>query len=374
VENCTRAEEPRLDYRAINPAQSRQALAGIVAVPAWMVTHPQIDHTAFRVYCYLVARFNRRTHLAWPSARTIGEGLDLSIRSVRRCIKILRELGLIDIRSRKRGNGGQKSNGYVPLFSAWDELGWEPTEERQRHPENLQSDDHRAVIGDTGVTPHSAAGVTPPGVPSVSPHEPIVSIVNEPNLTPQPPALRGAMPAKTTRKEKELIHKLSPVVDNPCAKCGELFTETDLAKRDVWGILKPAVVSVKVWPEQQHPTEWPDPTELSSVGDAIYEAAKGSIEPYEKRNYIDAIFAEAPDPKTGTVALWFDSEHMAAFISDSYGEAISAAFPDGWNAAYPHPLVRPEDYPAHKRCVTAEDEVSSFLVARPRKPKKGGFI
>ena len=339
MENSTRAEEPRLDYRAINPAQSRQALAGIVAVPAWMVTHPQIDHTAFRVYCYLVARFNRRTHLAWPSARTIGEGLDLSIRSVRRCIKILRELGLIDIRARKRGHGGQKSNGYVPLFSAWDELGWEPTEERQRHPENLQSDDHRAVIRDTGDTPpgdspYPTPGDThdsPRGVQQVSPLEPIES--NGRTIRPpQPPHWRGgALSQKLTRDEKALISKLSTAVGKTCGLCHSQITEHQLATRDSWGILKGAVAqkgSGNAW----RPTITP--------ADALYSDEAGHKEktvfyalachkPMD-RNVLDLSYVAIRQMPDARWEVWCKERADADTLINLWDAALTRAMPEGW--------------------------------------------
>lgn len=323
----------------VNPMDARQPLAGIVAIPAWMVAHPEIDSTSFRVYCYLVARFNRRTNLSYPSARTIGEGLDLSIRSVRRCIKHLRLMGLIAVRGRQWGNGSQKSNGYVPLFSAWDNIGWEPKQGQQGHPQNLGADDHRAVIRDTGDTPPGDSpdptpGDThdsPRGVQQVSPLEPIES--NGRTIRPpQPPHWRGgALSQKLTRDEKALISKLSTAVGKTCGLCHSQITEHQLATRDSWGILKGAVAqkgSGNAW----RPTITP--------ADALYSDEAGHKEktvfyalachkPMD-RNVLDLSYVAIRQMPDARWEVWCKERADADTLINLWDAALTRAMPEGW--------------------------------------------
>jgi hypothetical protein len=56
----------------------------------------------------------------WPSQATIAKRAKISVDSVGRALKHLRELGLVEWENRYRENGGKTSNAYRLTFS-WDE-------------------------------------------------------------------------------------------------------------------------------------------------------------------------------------------------------------------------------------------------------------
>jgi len=319
VENSTQAAQARPDSKGINPQESRQPLAGIVAVPAWMVTHPEIDSTSLRVYCYLVARYNRRTGIAFPSAPTISDGLDISVRQVRRCIKHLRGLGLIAVKSRHWGSGRQKNNGYVPLFGAWDKEGWKKGGQ-ECPPSDLGGDRSQAVICDTGVTHPDTPGVTPTGVSPASPLviEPIAS--TERTNPPQSPQPGGRLPdLAKTRKEKDLIHRLSPALWKTCPGCNEQIQERDLAKRSQWGILEPAVVSVE---EQQG---WM-PVTFPPGATASLKEAQEMVSPYDYMHWLSPIrVVPGPEPE-----VWCPDAAHAEWVESEFSQVLEELFPEGY--------------------------------------------
>lgn len=279
MDNSTRDAAARPQLARVDPARARQPLAGIVAIPAWLVTHPDVDGTSFRVYCYLVARYNRTSRVAFPSAKTVGDGLDISVRSVRRAIKVLVGLGLIGRRERYAQNGRQTSNGYVPLFSAWDDLA--PGQDDHRHsrpPDVLGGDVEKVVIGDTSVTGEGVTSDRGEGVTPVTPLQPIGSIGGTNKTPPNPPAESGgastpaglpqefhknstpgalsvrqssiwppaapvlSAPRRLTRKDRELLDRLDAQArGHRCGRCDQTITERDLVTVTQWGSIAPNV-------------------------------------------------------------------------------------------------------------------------------------
>lgn len=64
-----------------------------------------LPHRAVAVYIYLYDRANKNGE-CWPSVSTIAKEIKLSQATVRRAIKDLRELGLIETTQRYRTKGG----------------------------------------------------------------------------------------------------------------------------------------------------------------------------------------------------------------------------------------------------------------------------
>ena len=54
-----------------------------------------LSSSAFKVYCYLRRCANRKTRQCYPSYNTMGESLDMSVNTVRKCVCELADKGLI---------------------------------------------------------------------------------------------------------------------------------------------------------------------------------------------------------------------------------------------------------------------------------------
>lgn len=70
-----------------------------------------LPHRAVAVYTYLYERANKNGE-CWPSVKTIAGNIKLSPATVRRAIKDLRKVGLIETKQQYRKNGGKSSLCY----------------------------------------------------------------------------------------------------------------------------------------------------------------------------------------------------------------------------------------------------------------------
>lgn len=67
-----------------------------------------LPHRAFTVYRYLLDRANKDGE-CWPSVNKIADDIKLSPATVRRAIKDLKKVGLIETKQRYREQGGKSS-------------------------------------------------------------------------------------------------------------------------------------------------------------------------------------------------------------------------------------------------------------------------
>ena len=67
-----------------------------------------LPHRAFTVYRYLLDRANKDGE-CWPSVNKIAGDIKLSPATVRRAIKNLKKVGLIETKQRYREHGGKSS-------------------------------------------------------------------------------------------------------------------------------------------------------------------------------------------------------------------------------------------------------------------------
>ena len=67
-----------------------------------------LSHRAVAVYTYLYERANKNGE-CWPSVKTIAGDIKLSPATVRRAIKDLRKVGLIETKQQYRENGDKSS-------------------------------------------------------------------------------------------------------------------------------------------------------------------------------------------------------------------------------------------------------------------------
>ena len=67
-----------------------------------------LPHRAFTVYRYLLDRANKDGE-CWPSENKIAGDIKLSPATVRRAIKDLKKVGLIETKQRYREHGGKSS-------------------------------------------------------------------------------------------------------------------------------------------------------------------------------------------------------------------------------------------------------------------------
>ena len=68
----------------------------------------ELPHRAISVYIYLSDRANKNGE-CWPSVNTIAGDIKLSPATVRRAIKDLKKVGLIETKQRYREHGGKSS-------------------------------------------------------------------------------------------------------------------------------------------------------------------------------------------------------------------------------------------------------------------------
>lgn len=67
-----------------------------------------LPHRAVAVYTYLYDRANKDGE-CWPSVKTIAGDIKLSPATIRRAIKDLKKVGLIETKQRYRDKGGKSS-------------------------------------------------------------------------------------------------------------------------------------------------------------------------------------------------------------------------------------------------------------------------
>ncbi len=70
-----------------------------------------LPHRAITVYIYLADRANKQD-VCWPAIPTIARDLKLSESTVRRALKDLKKVALLEKENRFRDNGGCTSNMY----------------------------------------------------------------------------------------------------------------------------------------------------------------------------------------------------------------------------------------------------------------------
>jgi len=89
------------------------AIEGFAAVPTWMIRERQVPRNAILVYASLSSRAGYGA--IFPSQATIAEESGLSERTVRTMLARLEEIGVIERRSRRAGEGraNRKTDAYV---------------------------------------------------------------------------------------------------------------------------------------------------------------------------------------------------------------------------------------------------------------------
>jgi predicted transcriptional regulator len=80
-----------------------------------------LPHRAFTVYLYLLDRANKDGE-CWPSVNKIAGDIKLSPATVRRAIKDLRKVGLIETKQLYRNEGGKSSLLYRVKLSIYNSV------------------------------------------------------------------------------------------------------------------------------------------------------------------------------------------------------------------------------------------------------------
>ena len=85
---------------------------GFAAVPNWMIRERRVPRNAILVYASLSSRAGMGA--IFPSQATIAEESGLSERTVRRMMKSLEDLGVVERRARRgsEGRSTSKTDGY----------------------------------------------------------------------------------------------------------------------------------------------------------------------------------------------------------------------------------------------------------------------
>ena len=75
-----------------------------------------VNGNEFKIYFYLCNRYNEKYQYAFPSLNTIATDTDISLKTVKRCIKSLEEKHLIQIEKFESNSGKFPNNIYVIWF------------------------------------------------------------------------------------------------------------------------------------------------------------------------------------------------------------------------------------------------------------------
>lgn len=74
-------------------------------LPYDLINDTNITPSEFRIYTYLLSRYNKEKNCAYPSIEVISENTNISIRTVKTCIKSLSDKGYMTIEKKKGING-----------------------------------------------------------------------------------------------------------------------------------------------------------------------------------------------------------------------------------------------------------------------------
>lgn len=89
---------------------------GYAMIPGWVADKIALHSgTVWRVY-YEIARRAARKRFAWPSQLRIASDTGLSLATVERAIKVLKELGAIEVAARTSPGKGKQGNTYTVVF------------------------------------------------------------------------------------------------------------------------------------------------------------------------------------------------------------------------------------------------------------------
>ena len=83
----------------LNPRDYRGSYA-----PDWLLVSPDLSPGAKLVYVSLLRHFNKHKKMSWPSQGTVGKEVGLSARQVRRHVRELLEIGLVDVTATASSN------------------------------------------------------------------------------------------------------------------------------------------------------------------------------------------------------------------------------------------------------------------------------
>lgn len=102
--------------------------SGYAIIPRWLLYSTAVSPHAKLTYVTIQSHVNAHA-TAWPTRATIAEESGMSDSTVKRAIRELEDLGVIEVRRRKLPNGRQTSNVYrvlITLPGAGDEAVDEP--------------------------------------------------------------------------------------------------------------------------------------------------------------------------------------------------------------------------------------------------------
>ena len=85
---------------------------GFAIIPRWLLYAPDVTAHAKLVYVVLQSHTGKHA-TAFPTVRRIADEAGIGQTSVRNAIAELTAMGLLDIRRRRRRDGGQASNEYT---------------------------------------------------------------------------------------------------------------------------------------------------------------------------------------------------------------------------------------------------------------------
>jgi biotin operon repressor len=136
--------------------------------PSRAIDDRRLGNAAFRVLGAL-ASYSDRDGWCWPSHNTIARRLDITRQAVAKQIKVLADLGYIEIESHLRENGSQSTNRYrllhdTDLAAIHDRLVEAESGLKEEQPDVAGGQLH--VAG--GATPEVAGGATPEVAPRTS--------------------------------------------------------------------------------------------------------------------------------------------------------------------------------------------------------------
>lgn len=178
-----------------------------VQAMSWVLDHSESELAARLVLLAIANHCDSVGRNAWPSQEKIADEAHVSVRTVKRCVVALSEMGELTVGNRQGAAVGRARTNYyeLPLFIASLDEGTSATEGQSVTPDEVPND------ADEGTSDAGRGDISGDEGPTVAPQEPSLRTVQEPSVEPSSRGHReptfadcwNIYPRKLARKKAE---------------------------------------------------------------------------------------------------------------------------------------------------------------------------
>lgn len=151
-----------------------------VQAMSWVLDHSESELASRLVLLAIANHCDSVGRNAWPSQEKIADEAHVSVRTVKRCVVTLSEMGELTVGNRQGAAVGRARTNYyeLPLFIASLDEGTGTTEGQSVTPDEVPSD------ADEVPSATRRGDISGDEVPTVAPQEPSLRTVREPSVEP----------------------------------------------------------------------------------------------------------------------------------------------------------------------------------------------